>query len=210
MDNYTLYVHVNKTNGKRYVGITSVNVSQRWRNGNGYRRQRRFFSAIKHYGWDGFDHIVLESGLTKEEAERREEETIREYKANNPLYGYNIENGGVIRKLTEEQKEHLRQMNIGRKFTPEARRKLREAHAGKKLSDETKQKMSEGRKGPKNVRAAAVDQYDLDGNFLAHYDCMEEARSAIGVTQSAHISRCCSGKRHKAYGYIWRHASDGK
>lgn len=34
---WTVYVHINKVNGKRYVGITSLDVNDRWRNGDGYK-----------------------------------------------------------------------------------------------------------------------------------------------------------------------------
>ncbi len=218
MDNYILYVHINKTNGKRYVGITSNRPAQRWHRGGGYKDQRRFYSAIQHYGWDGFEHIILASGLSKEEAERREEETIREYKSNDLRYGYNIENGGVIHKLSDEQKEHLRQVQLGRTHSEETKRKMSESHKGvssswligRKASDATRQKMSDHRKGSRNPRAVAVRQYSLDGTFIAQYDYMEKAKEAVGVKKSTHISQCCAGKRNKAYGYVWRYAEGGE
>ncbi|MBR2680570.1 MAG: GIY-YIG nuclease family protein [Exiguobacterium sp.] len=64
-DSYSVYVHVNKFNNKKYVGITSAPVEKRWRNGLGYKRNNYFWRAISKYGWDGFDHYVLFSGLDK-------------------------------------------------------------------------------------------------------------------------------------------------
>lgn len=214
MDYYTLYVHVNKANGKRYVGITSQPLSYRWRQGKGYEKQKRFYSAIKHYGWNGFEHIVLAKGLTKEEAERREEATIREYRSNDLRYGYNIENGGVVHKISDAQKAHLRQINIGKSHTPETLKKMREVHlgqstkwlTGRKLSEETKRRMSRSRKGARSVHSVPVNQFDLGGNFIARFECMEDARIAVGAPRSANISRCCLGERNTAYGYIWRYA----
>ena len=127
---YTVYMHVNKTNGKRYIGITSQKPEIRWKNGLGYKRQRRFYNAILHYGWDNFEHLILSNGLTKKEAEAEEERLISLYSSNDLRFGYNIENGGVIHKLTAAQKEHLRQINTGRKHTAETRRKISESHIG--------------------------------------------------------------------------------
>ena len=60
MDNYKVYVHVNKINGKLYIGLTkSKNPNRRWENGNGYRNNILFNRAIQKYGWDSFEHIVL-------------------------------------------------------------------------------------------------------------------------------------------------------
>lgn len=93
---YTLYVHVNKTNGKRYVGITRQSVEQRWRNGRGYSNNVAFMGAIQKYGWDGFEHIVLAENLTASEAAKEEIRLIAEWKTMNPEYGYNNHPGGTI------------------------------------------------------------------------------------------------------------------
>lgn len=96
---YTVYVHVNKINGKRYVGQTVKKPEQRWGvNGSGYRTQV-FYKAIQKYGWDNFDHIIIAEGLTKKEADKLERYYIREWKTNKKEYGYNISIGGEKRGL---------------------------------------------------------------------------------------------------------------
>ena len=73
-NNYTVYMHKNKINGKVYIGITYQNVKYRWRkNGEGYKKQK-FYNAIKKYGWDNFEHIILFENLTFEEACLKEQE----------------------------------------------------------------------------------------------------------------------------------------
>lgn len=218
MDNYTVYMHVNKTNGKKYIGITSNKPSVRWNGGHGYRGQRRFYSAIVHYGWNGFEHLILETGLAKEEAERREAELIAEHHSNDLRYGYNIENGGVIHKLSDEQKAHLSEVNRGKKHSKETKRKMSASHigmaarwmTGRKASAETRTKHSEKWQGSQNPRAKSVAQYTLDGELVAVYDHMNAAKEAMNAATSAHISDCCLGKRNKAYGYTWRYAANGK
>ena len=90
---YTVYKHTNKENGKVYIGITSQAVERRWQNGIGYARTY-FGNAIQKYGWDGFDHEVLLTGLDKETACRMEIELIAAYKSNDREHGYNIAEGG--------------------------------------------------------------------------------------------------------------------
>lgn len=105
---YCVYVHTNKSNGKRYVGITSMLPEKRWANGHGYRSNRLFYRAIQKYGWDGFTHEVLERGLTKESACEREVELIQTMQLTNPQYGYNLDKGGNgSNRITEETREKL-------------------------------------------------------------------------------------------------------
>ena len=51
LNNWKLYVHVNKTNGKMYFGITCNPLTKRFRRGYGYRGCPMFASALKkEYG----------------------------------------------------------------------------------------------------------------------------------------------------------------
>lgn len=62
---YTVYVHINKINRKRYVGQTGKNVNKRWGpNGNRYKGSVVFYSAIKKYGWNNFEHVILKDLCT--------------------------------------------------------------------------------------------------------------------------------------------------
>ena len=96
-NNYTVYMHTNKTNNKVYVGITYRNVQERWQNGLGYKKdQPVFYNAIRKYGWDGFEHIVFAEHLTEKEAKHMEILLIALYKTNckkydNPEYGYRFD-----------------------------------------------------------------------------------------------------------------------
>lgn len=105
---YTVYMHVNKINDKKYVGITSRKMSQRWRNGRGYKGCVFFERAIEKYGWDNFKHEILLCNLTKQEAEMFEVEIIKFYKSNKRKFGYNIQNGGSsCGKMAESSKRKL-------------------------------------------------------------------------------------------------------
>ena len=60
---YTVYCHTNKINGKKYVGLTKLPMNKRWKNGEGYKKQPRFYKDIKTYGWEEFTHETLYVGL---------------------------------------------------------------------------------------------------------------------------------------------------
>lgn len=63
------------------------------KNGSKYIRCSRFGEAILEYGWPNFKYEVLEDGLTKEEAEVREQYWIEKENSIYP-FGYNLEAGG--------------------------------------------------------------------------------------------------------------------
>lgn len=92
MCNYTVYCHRNKINDKYYVGITQQNPTRRWQKGIGYNGQL-FGRAIKKYGWDNFEHIILEQNLSFEQAMEQEQYYIQYFNSQLPN-GYNISIGG--------------------------------------------------------------------------------------------------------------------
>ena len=196
---YTVYMHTSPS-GKRYIGITSTLIEERWRNGRGYLykhknkdeyKQPAFAHAILKYGWDNIKHEIIASNLTKDEAEQREIDLISYYHSNQPEYGYNISNGG----------------NYAGKHSEETKRKIGEFNKGKITSEETKRKMSESGKG-KN--AISVVQYTKNGEFVKKYNSMTDAMVDIGygeITPTL-ISACCNNEIKSAYGYIWRRDGD--
>lgn len=99
---FTVYKHINKVNGKIYIGITSQNVKRRWQDGAGYYGTY-FYNAIKKYGWDGFDHVIIAEGLEKKEAEKIEIRLIKETGCNKREIGYNIADGGRVVIGTRER-----------------------------------------------------------------------------------------------------------
>lgn len=114
-NNYKIYCHLNKINGKRYIGQTKTSVQKRWGH-NGYEYIHKspnslFAKAINKYGWDNFEHQILFENLTKEEANQKEIELIAFYKSNNKNYGYNLTAGGNSNTLNEEQKEQRSKLN---------------------------------------------------------------------------------------------------
>ena len=90
MNTYCVYVHTNKSDGKKYVGITRQRPEDRWRGGGAYKYNPYFYSAIKKYGWDNFEHIIVENNLTEEAAKQTEISLIALYKSNCKKYKHYI------------------------------------------------------------------------------------------------------------------------
>lgn len=90
---FTVYMHINKINNKKYIGITSQEVNQRWRNGRGYVHGV-FVKAIDKYGWENFEHIILADGLSEEKAIELEKYYIKKFKTHSNQFGYNVSHGG--------------------------------------------------------------------------------------------------------------------
>lgn len=75
---YCIYLHRNKINNKVYIGQTKFgdNPNKRWQNGNGYKENISFYYDIQKYGWNNFEHIILENNLTLDESNKLEKQYI--------------------------------------------------------------------------------------------------------------------------------------
>ena len=96
---WTIYCHVHRESGRRYVGLTRLTMLRRW-NSHVYdalkrrRGKSHFHNAIWKYGKDAFDHEVLEACSSLEEANEREQFWIGLYDTTNPVHGFNLARGG--------------------------------------------------------------------------------------------------------------------
>lgn len=100
---YCVYCHTNKINGKKYIGQTKLDLDKRCGSGGQkYKGSRHFWFAIQKYGWDNFDHEIIASNLTLDEANNFEILLIDKLNTRNPDYGYNIASGGFNKEPSEE------------------------------------------------------------------------------------------------------------
>lgn len=161
---YCVYCHTNKINGKRYIGRTKKELEVRsGKDGKGYMSCSRFWSAIQKYGWDNFDHTILKSNLTEEQANYFEKYYIKKFNTQNNQFGYNISSGGKNgggHPCYEQTKQKIGDANRGKVRSEKFKQKISEANKckipwnkGKTncfsyiMSEETKHKLSEARKG---------------------------------------------------------------
>lgn len=170
MNNYVVYMHINRANGKRYVGITCRNPVKRWQNGRGYFRNKHFSDAIEKYGWDSFDHLIIRSELTKEQACELERQLIAEYQTQDKEKGYNITDGGENFTHSEISKQLMSQRRKGKGqhvFSEEHKRRIKEHHAG----------------GNEKKKVRCLDTGKV-------YDSINDASRDTGINKKG-ISGCC-------------------
>lgn len=119
---YCVYKHTSPS-GKVYIGITSKKPEERWgKNGSKYKKNQHFWNAIKKYGWDNFEHLILFENLTKKEACEIEISLISSFNSQDPECGYNISPGGDLGFT-------------GCHFSAEVKQKLSESHKGLYVGD---------------------------------------------------------------------------
>lgn len=87
-DLYKVYL-LTFPNNKVYVGITSQEEKNRWKDGNGYIDNEIMFNDILKYGWQNIKKNILYKDLLFEEAREKEKELIIHYKSHIKRYGYN-------------------------------------------------------------------------------------------------------------------------
>ena len=185
-----VYVHINKINGKTYIGQTIQKPEKRWGiNGKRYLEgsQVKFARAILKYGWDNFEHIILYKGCSAM-LDLLEEMYIKKYDSINN--GYNSESGGNKNKiLSKETIDKIKKY----KHTPEQIEKMRIAKLGKKLSKE-------------HIEKCRLSHYKKV-RCLENGEIFESVMSAaeyINIDKHA-MSACCRGKTHTCGGYHWEY-----
>lgn len=192
MDNcYTVYAHVNKVNDKMYIGLTKQKPERRWNNGYGYVHTPFFYNAIIKYGWDNFEHIILEENLLKKEAAVLESELINLYQTNIKELGYNLTSGGFHKFNNPPHSLAIRRTN-----SIEERRKMY---------------LNEGRTfkvDNKNGRSKPIYMYDgSTGELIDELSSTIEAELKYGILNTI-IGSVCLKRYKKANGYIFRYQQD--
>lgn len=208
---WCVYIHINKINNKKYVGITSRKPNERWGvDGKEYCRnnQPRFENAINEYGWDNFEHVIFAENLTQEDANNLEILLIALLKTNccrykNPEYGYNLTDGGGGISGHRDGEEARKRKSEASKIMWQKdgfRDKMIKIRTGKKrkpYSQEMKNKLSEIMKGKfpreKNPMCREVYSPELDIIFYSAIEAFDK----YGVSPQG-ISNCCNGKQKTA------------
>lgn len=229
---FSVYMHINRINNKRYVGITSQSPKKRWgKNGIGYNKQPYFWRAIQKYGWENFEHIVITDNLQPNEAYLKEQELISQYQLTDVNFGYNQSIGGEKGSLgsyngstskiiyqydldgnfiKEWKSAHEigRQFDIGFSFSNICRccRKstptISNGYQWSYVYSEKIEPIMSKEARTITGSIKTVYQYNLDGSFVNSYISATKAAEENHNTLTS-ISQCCCGTIETSGGFIW-------
>lgn len=210
-----VYKTVNKINGKAYIGKDVRNNPKYL--GSGLDLQK----AIKRYGKNNFEKVILEECFNKEELWKREEYWLNKF---NVKYNPNFYNRTNKAFGAWE----------GRKYLPpskETKLKMSMAHKDIPLSEEHKQSISEAMKGhsktkewKSNLSKSAtksfgkpVLQLDLNGKLIKEWETGKAAAKELNLSYTA-INNCCRNNKsstrqrdkdklgkYTSFSYIWQY-----
>ena len=234
MKSYLIYKHTNKINDKCYIGQTCKKPEYRWcKDGSGYKKkQKKFWNAIKKYGWDNFTHEILYTGLTIEEANKLERELIQKY--NSITNGYNISEGGSnnppspVRAVYQLDKDKSiiaeysciadaeRALGASRSHISECCKGTLRKSLGFYWCYVEDYATYEIKTKSNKVRTASSGNtvYQLDENkiIIAEYPSFLAAQRAVSSNKRCKgneaVKECCLGKRISYCGFYWCLAVD--
>lgn len=221
-----IYKIENKINHKVYIG-QSVDIPKRWRehrsgafNPNNKDYNMVIYQAIRKYGIENFDFVILELGLP-DALNNLEVKWIKHY--NSYHNGYNCTEGG------DESHIHLGQpvelYDLNGKYVTEYPNITEAAKAigvsrntiygivyGNRLSTKgyqfklkTNTNTKIGPYGNRQGGSIKINQYSLQNELIRTFPSAAAAAREIGGDSST-IIKCCKGKLKTHKSFMWRYA----
>ena len=232
MTDYCVYAHINKLNGKIYIGITN-NIQKRWGISQ-YKYCPILYKALKKYGWDNFIHLVIIDNITKAVACECEKALIAKYQTTNPNNGYNLTEGGTggATRFGENHplSKKVYRYDLDGNYLDEW---INAQYASRVLNIQVTNihqcargevgqagqyqwsyeyydviEKYEGHWGHSNKKEyPRVYQISLSGELVKIYDDIH-VMEGYSKKQIDKIRECCTRKRKTAYGYLWLFEDD--
>lgn len=202
---YIIYLHKNKINGKCYVGQTCQKPEARWgAQGHGYKEQQYFYRAILKYGWENFEHFILEENISEDKVDEREAFWAGYYHALAPE-GYTLRVGSQNHIQDSKKMWEIRSQASKKNWqNPEYRKKIsqkrKEEWENPKIREICLKNLDwTGKSGAKHPQSKKVQC--IETGLI--YGSMREAERMTGICYN-NISQVCSGQRKTAGGFHWK------
>lgn len=216
-----IYKIVNKINGKIYIGQTTTNLEERWRQHCRIESNCRYLKyAFEKYGINNFNFIMI-CVCFDEDLNQYEIKYMEKLNSMAPN-GYNLREGGKGGKHHEETKKKISKTlkdrtdivrtkpQLGKPLSQETKKKISNSlklrtdlvrkfpsWLGKTHTEETKKIMSEKHK-------IKINQYDLNNNFIQSFNSISEAGKKTNIDRST-IGKCCKGMYKTAGNFKWKY-----
>ena len=195
---YRIYKITNKVNGKLYIGWTSKTIEERFdihkKNTENIKRgSPKLIYAIRKYGSENFTIEEIWNGECLPISQYMENHYIKLY--NTQKNGYNILDGGLNRKLSEETKKKISESHKGMKLSEETKEKLR----NKIISNKTRENMSISAKNKiiSNItkEKLSITNSGINNGFYGKKHS-EETRKRMSESKKGKQTTSTLGKKH--------------
>lgn len=179
-----IYEHLNKINGKVYIGQT-VNPQQRWKP-NRYKTSTYFYAAITKYGWENFEHRILAQTEKYDQADILEKYYISFFDSRNPQKGYNILQGGnSLGDYYSKEQNRKRQGELRKKYI-EQHPKYKEVLLDQLVLANSKQNLEKKRKKAKeNYKNGKSHLKAINEARKKRVECIETRQIFDSLTEAA-------------------------
>jgi len=139
MKYFYIYKITNLINGKIYIG-QSVNPQGRWcrhkSDAKLGKNKKHFANAIRKYGVYNFIFEIIVQAKSLEDIDQAEIDCIKQYKASDKNYGYNISLGGNGKRIVSEQtRKKISEFMSGRVPSEENLKRRSKSMIGKNVGE---------------------------------------------------------------------------
>ena len=187
-----IYMIKNKLDGMMYIGQTKYTSEKRFKQhvnkAKNTSRNLHLYNAMRKYGIENFELVVLESGIDENMLDERETYFIEKYDTLNNGYNYTNGGGGIRnyhhseesrKKMSEKISAAMWKIN-----TPERAKKISEAQKGRKFTEDHK----------RHIKESVHDRYGEGNPFYGkhHTDATKQKISDANTKYSVVQKNCDS------------------